>query len=811
MSDIFNYYLNTDTLNAVYEHYVRHRDNCLIIFPNHRSCRDFKSIILERNDNIIMPQILSVTDLFSCEVKEENILLYLYHNARSIPFLHLCNLSEVICHTIKAIVLNEINCEELISKVPNDLRDSWQELYDIISPFFDLIHKYKQNLEQQKHVAQKLIKSHYVIAVGLTPAHKTEINFLKDIILLEKATIILSNLQSPIVQQIYNGITDLSAIHSVIHEFRKQAGRIAVFQSENDEARAVAYSIRKSVAEQRNVVIVSRSQNFVKRLKSELLRWNIIPDDSFGEKLIDTAHGQLCALVADIISNRFDFYSVINLFKTVPSLLEEIYKVETDIRRRDIAPKKFLNCMSLCHCSKKLCDLISNFSNVFHTFADHKNIREWIDFTTNVIQILHPEYRNIFSNSQFYITKCGDIIVHADDFAKLLRTKLLQTTTRCAYGYTPGVVLVGAIEAQLLCADSYIITNANQEDWIINNQENLFLTKPLCKELGIPTTDEQNLFLTAIFSKIVAQPNVLITRSIGNEKKNPHTMIPSFERSTQLEKYARYMIYSPHEGAYAASPCPYIEYRPTILSVSDIRTLVQNPYVFYAKKILRLTELGAIGHGFQGKFIHRLLDTCVRNNIHTFAEMQDACTEMLKSNQLNISDIGLMAFRLHQIFNTFDITMSDDSKTYSEIDGACDIQISDTYALKIKCRADRIIEKDGKLSIIDYKTYKAYKSEKEITETFLEPQLALEALIAIKGGFSVQNNSVESMQFWEIRSLCQKQIMADTEEDVAQIANNVEQCVRNLIMSKRGYKLNPNSEYDDAYKHLARMKEWHYG
>ena len=88
-------------------------------------------------------------------------------------------------------------------------------------------------------------------------------------------------------------------------------------------------------------------------------------------------------------------------------------------------------------------------------------------------------------------------------------------------------------------------------------------------------------------------------------------------------------------------------------------------------------------------------------------------------------------------------------KIYNEISGEYSFE-APAGKFVITAKADRVdITNDDKINIIDYKTGQARKA-KEI-ELSYAPQLPIEALIAMKGGFDgIKASEIGSLRYWQL-------------------------------------------------------------
>lgn len=179
---------------------------------------------------------------------------------------------------------------------------------------------------------------------------------------------------------------------------------------------------------------------------------------------------------------------------------------------------------------------------------------------------------------------------------------------------------------------------------------------------------------------------------------------------------------------------------PERISATDIETLLQNRYAFYAHKILKLYKLSPINPELSladfGKIIHALCAKQVQNKLSLEQLMPEINLLLGQYPKLaaylwkqKIINIMTAFIKLH---NTQTINLAS-TKHYTEIAGSINIHYGNNKQLHLTAIADRIDVYDDKLTIIDYKTGAA-PSIKDI-KTGSSPQLIVESFILNNNGF----------------------------------------------------------------------------
>ena len=271
-------------------------------------------------------------------------------------------------------------------------------------------------------------------------------------------------------------------------------------------------------------------------------------------------------------------------------------------------------------------------------------------------------------------------------------------------------------------------------------------------------------------------------------------------------------------------PCPKppVKARPRELSASAIENWMRDPYIIFAKYILKLKKLDDLEQDVTfadyGTIIHAVLEEFNRKYNHQFP--QNAKEELLSLGEKYFRENEIAsetkAFWWPNFEKTVDWLVSKESTyrdevstVYNEVQGYYSFE-APAGTFTVTARADRIDEtKDGKVNIIDYKTGQA-RSPKEVKAGYA-PQLSIEGIIAQNGGFEgLRAKEVAALMYWQ---LGKKETVLD--EDIDEVLNKTLTNLRELVglfdFQDTAYISKPNPKYAPKYsdyEHLARVKEW---
>jgi ATP-dependent helicase/nuclease subunit B len=401
------------------------------------------------------------------------------------------------------------------------------------------------------------------------------------------------------------------------------------------------------------------------------------------------------------------------------------------------------------------------------------------------------------------------------------------------------------MEARLTSADLVILAGLNEGTWPEAVDPGPWLNRAMRDALGLPPPERKTRLAGHDFWQMLGAREVVLTRSLksGGTPTVPsrwllrlQTLLKGLGLEGALRPPRPWLAWAALRNEAGAppsvkppAPCPPLAARPRSLSVSDIERLIANPYAIYARHVLGLAPLNALaaepGGAEKGQIIHDVL--------HRFAKrfgdtLPDDCARRL----LAIFDecAGLYGERAHiQAFwrPRMERFAGWFAKTEAARRGEAILlsELRGRYAFEapggpftLRARADRIdLSPDGSLAIYDYKSG-SMPSDAAVA-AFKAPQLPLEALIALEGGF----DGLASRRLLKLAYISAKggdpagvehTLAMQTPEALAEgarqglaalIARFDEETTPYTAMRRAGFA--DRYRYDD-YAPLARVAEW---
>ncbi len=405
----------------------------------------------------------------------------------------------------------------------------------------------------------------------------------------------------------------------------------------------------------------------------------------------------------------------------------------------------------------------------------------------------------------------------------------------------PRIAIWGVQEAMLQSVDTAVLAGLNEGVWPAPAEPGPWLSRPMRKEAGLPSP-EQNIGLAAhdFFSLASACKTVILAAPIRRERA---PAVPA-RWLTRLEALTRNTLPLHPAASWAAQldapaariqrpkpqPRPPAASRPRELSISDIATLIADPYAIYARKILRIRQLDPLDEetdaSLFGDIVHAGLETFYRDCNDFSAPSAEADltlalqTAMREKRPREALDAWWMA-RLSRIAGWIIATERERRAVNPPVETALEIaaELAVSGGFTLKGRADRIEKRaDGTVFIADYKTGSP-PSPKQV-EYGSAPQLPLEAVMAEAGAFGETYAApVTELAFWKISGRAapgeEKPICAKNPAELRAIIDQAKAALPELFARfadpATPYLAQPHPDratYEDVYAGISRRSEW---
>lgn len=369
----------------------------------------------------------------------------------------------------------------------------------------------------------------------------------------------------------------------------------------------------------------------------------------------------------------------------------------------------------------------------------------------------------------------GTLAGHA--WPDLLETLMRRQVLRPRYGRHPRLNIWGVLEARLLGADRLILGGLNEGTWPAEPSPDPWMSRPMRTAFGLPPHERRIGLAAHDFSQAFAAPELFLTRAsrVAGTPTVPSRWLLRLENAVagaaiDLHRAAAAPIAwqttldRPAETVQirAPAPVPPVAVRPRRLSVTQVETLIRDPYAVYARHILDLRALDPIdadpGAAEQGTFVHHALDAFLRAYPENLPD--DALAHLLAIGRTKLGAMadrpGVRAFWWPRFERVADWFLAhergrrpDIERSLTEIKGSLEFE-APAGRFTLNATADRIdVLADGTIAIVDYKT--GTLPTKRDIEDGASPQLPLEAAIASAGGFAaIAPAAVADLAYWRL-------------------------------------------------------------
>jgi ATP-dependent helicase/nuclease subunit B len=441
------------------------------------------------------------------------------------------------------------------------------------------------------------------------------------------------------------------------------------------EAMAIALVLRRAVAEGRQAALISPDRHLTRRVTAILDGWSILPDDSAGEPLSQTATGRFLLMVAGIGLRRMMGEHLLALLKH-PAVargkdhgddprddrgahLRLSQMLESDIRKRGVAfpdaayltswadgqpmPEaaawarwlaKVIGSCDIHAPDRSLTAHLADLVVMAETLAKGPaNAETGTLWTTSDGAACHAALQAL----QEAADAAG--AVSARQARDILRSVLQSAELRPPEQNDERVTIWGPREARIQGADLVVLGGLNDGVWPALPGADPWLNRDMRLQAGLLLPERQVGLAAHDYQQAVCAAEVVLTRARRDAQAET---VPS----RWLNRLTNLLHGLPDNGGRAAlaamtargdawlaladaaddaprlppaprpAPRPPLRHRPTQLSVTAIARLNRDPYAIYARYILGLQPIPSLRPGpdplLRGQTLHRILESFAR-------------------------------------------------------------------------------------------------------------------------------------------------------------------------------------------------------
>lgn len=414
--------------------------------------------------------------------------------------------------------------------------------------------------------------------------------------------------------------------------------------------------------------------------------------------------------------------------------------------------------------------------------------------------------------------------VPMDAAPRMIGLLMEQMVVRPPWRQHPRLAIWGPLEARLQSADLMILGGLNEGEWPAPPAVDPWLAPAIRAALGLPTADIRiGLQAHDLWAAACAAPRVLLTRA---EKDDSGSAVPSrfllrieaalgrLPRDAELEAALLLDGGDAPQRLPMPAPAPPRAARPTQLSVTDADMLAADPFSFYARRILKLSELDPLEQeadaALRGIAVHKIAEALGKDRQTPLAPLVDAALQSLRAGPALETLWRPRLLRLAQwLAEQLERDQAEDW-TVARTEAKARLE---RHGILLHGRADRVDRHaDGDWRIIDYKTgSQPNKSQFEAGEA---RQLPLLRLLLESGGFAdLPAGDVRELLYVRLRGGSTPSSVdgAKWEADRDSFMADLDAMLARWLTGDAPFppKLKPLFALNyRSFDHLARLEEW---
>jgi double-strand break repair protein AddB len=640
------------------------------------------------------------------------------------------------------------------------------------------------------------------------------------------------------------------------------------------QADAIAARLRQAVEDGQTAALISPDRMLTRQVTAALDRWDITPDDSAGLPLQLTAPGRFLRHIADLFCEPLNAESLLVLLRHPLSHSDRPDRgdhalrtnaLELDLRRNG---PPFPTAESLTKWAAATSDRhpehtdwVAWVGSVLLGLCD-TNDKPLIDHLTHHLDIAErlSAGPDLGGSGELWKKPAGrealrvisELRAHADaggvmsarEYRRLIGSVLADGEVRDRDDGHPQVLIWGTLEARVQSADLVILAGLNEGTWPEAPTPDPWLNRSMRMQAGL-LLPERRIGLSAHdYQQAVCAREVVLSRAVRSDEAET---VPSrwINRLTNLlggledkggPAYLKAMrergqhwltlaanIAAPTvtvDPAPRPSPCPPADARPDKLSVTQIKTLIRDPYAIYARKILGLNALDSLAHTpdapLRGTIVHKVLERFVKDKIDPADSGARAALLSIASDVLiehcPWPAVRALWFARIASFTPHFLIEEQKRRVFSaNVDTEMRGELKLAYLpFTLTGTADRIdISDDGEALIYDYKTGKAPTPPQQ---KYFDKQLLLEAAMVERGAFKALGNvRTKAAVYIGLGSDLKDQPAPLDNETPDETWARFEGLIAKWMDPTKGYTSRSANEilsFEGNYDHLARYGEW---
>lgn len=636
------------------------------------------------------------------------------------------------------------------------------------------------------------------------------------------------------------------------------------------EATAIALRMRRAVDEGQRAALVTPDRRLARKVTAQLDRWRILPDDSAGQVLAQTAPGRFLRQVADAMTTPVTSEAMVALLKHPlchsgaerGDHLRRTQDLELQVLRRGLAFPTRAALMDWA-CARKDDDaapvwvawvsdhLLDGVDRAPMPLADrlalHKARADALAAGPG-----QPDAGELYDKepgaaaTKLLTNLAADAPsggpMSARDYADFFSALAHDREVRFALRPHADVLIWGTQEARVQGADVTILAGLNEGTWPQAASADPWLNRPLRATVGLRLPDRVIGLSAHDFQQGVAGREVWLSRAKRDDETDTvparwlnrlvNLLGGASDEAEQALKDMRARgrewlalaetLTTPdarEDPAPRPAPAPQNTTRLTALSVTDIERLIRDPYAIYSARMLRLRALDPLRASpdarLRGNVIHKILEqfivaTPVVLPPDAGAQFMEIAEAILEDEAPWPAARHLWRNRLHRLLPWY-LAQEARFRDLAEPWVLEEKKVWDVpgLAMTLSGTADRIDRlPDGRVAIYDYKTGNLPTEKMEIA---YNKQLLLLAMMGRGGAFAERPLDVATLAYVGLGTKPEVRVQDFDEGLLDETFKGLRELIAHYRQPLVGFpsRRSPKkTTYAGDYDHLARLGEW---
>lgn len=638
-------------------------------------------------------------------------------------------------------------------------------------------------------------------------------------------------------------------------------------QTAREEALAIAMRLRLAAEQGKTAALITPDRMLTRQVTAALDRWEIKPDDSAGMPLQLSPPGRFLRHVLALFTQPLDAEALLTLLKHPLTHSGEgrgahlLLTRELELSIRKYGPA-FPDAQSLAKWADRnklegaadwaewvantFCDRQrEGMQNAANLGEDHITLAERISQGAAGVGSGELWQEGAGREARAHWAMLQDALdalpeLSARDYADLFSAVLAGGEVRNPDAGHPNVLIWGTLEARVQGADLLILAGLNEGSWPEAPSPDPWLNRRMRADAGL-LLPERRIGLSAHdFQQAIAAPEVWLSRA---QRSDDAQTVPSrwLNRLTNLmgglpeqdgpeaikQMQARgdawlarvRQLEDPIETPPAPrpSPRPALDARPKQLSVTEIKTLVRDPYAIYAKHVLGLAPLDSLvktaDARLRGIAVHQVFEDFVKGWDHAnSADDLVALAKRIFEDDVDWPSARLMwAARIARLANDF--VAQERERQQNAVSTALEVKGKSTLpdlGFTLTVKADRIdLDARSGAHLYDYKTGAIPTKSQQLA---FDMQLLLEAAIAERGDFEgLHPRHVDGATYLGVGTGVKAVPAPLDEKPTAQVWSELYKLISDYQDPNKGYTARRAMEKSKSfgrYDQLSRFGEW---